>query len=221
MYFCILLHSCPQIAHAHKRGNNCHTHTVLILFGWDVWKDSLTEDLAGCELFSGSRGSKSRRRHWGMSRHVPGSAISDRWDKSPRQAWMETGWKDTHTNTHTHTHTPPPADSCPSERKTYSEVCQMSVSLLGIFTASLTCFDSDMIRPQLNGSWGVLLFRASVCVCMLSFKHQQMLFLYEWRISFGDYVSSRWMNNSVCDLKMTVHYVDCQVCTLRNSHQTA
>lgn len=89
---------------------------------WRVWKNRLIGDLARCVSFSERRGSKSRRRHWRLNRHMSRCEISDscRIIHLVRHEWKRVGNtvnKALNTpNTHTHTHSQPPADSCPSGR---------------------------------------------------------------------------------------------------------
>lgn len=166
-------------------------------------------------IFSERRGSKSRSRPWRLSRHVPVSAITDRWDESPCQAWMKTGWNHCIMEHLIHpTHTD--SNSC------WLLSIWEDNRLRDSADVSFTAWDFDgifsVLRDHACVEWRPFLLSLSV------FMHQQMFFLfflYEWRISYWDYVSRRWMNNSVCDLKKTVHHVGCQVCTLQHSHQTA
>ena len=170
----------------HMRVYYTHTHThthiyiyiyiytiTIFLYGSHThlksfWKryHQMCANTSCLRIFSESSGSKSGSRPWRLSRHVPASAITDRWDESPCQAWMETGGNHCimdHLIHPTHTQTPTPADSCPSGRITDSETLQMSVLLPEILTASSACL-----------RWVECFSSQFECVCTFSFIHQQM-----------------------------------------------
>lgn len=130
-------------------------------------------------------GPKIRARHWRLSRHVPGSTITDRWDKSPCQAWMEKGWTLMEHSTHpTHIHslhfllTPV---SLGGELTQRLGGCQFHHWRIWrrLWRALIEIWSWSWVK----GKSGLPFFFVqclSLRVCMLSFMHQQISFFFVW-----------------------------------------
>lgn len=129
-----------------------------------------------------------------------------RWNKSSYQAWMEMGWKHS-------TMARSARPTCPPSSPTRLHWQEKRLSCFTDFIAgdfdsivSVLHFTDMMCVSELKGT---LFFSFVLCfVCVWGGGAQlsciSRCFLYEWRVSYWDYISSFWMNYLVCEKKWCV-----------------